>query len=47
MMSVIIEKPALAYQLVVMSIHEPEMVLSQARATGMHWSTDAKNAASI
>jgi hypothetical protein len=47
MKSVAIEKPALAYQLVVMSMHDPGIDLSQARVTGVHWKIDAKNAATM
>lgn len=47
MMSVAIEKPAFAYQLVVISMHDPGMVLFQARATGVHWNTEAKKAPTI
>lgn len=47
MMSVAIEKPALAYQLVVISMHDPAIFLFQARATGVHWNTEAKKAATI
>ena len=39
--SVAIEKPALAYQFLVISIHVPVIVLSQARATGVHWNIAA------
>jgi hypothetical protein len=37
MTSVAIEKPALAYQFIVMLIHVPGIDLSHARATGVHW----------
>lgn len=37
MASVAIEKPALAYQFMVMLIHVPGIDLSHARATGVHW----------
>lgn len=47
MISVAIENPALAYQLVVILMHEPGMVLFQALATGMHWNIEAKNAATM
>lgn len=47
MISVAIEKPALAYQLVVMSMHDPGIALFQARATGVHWNTEAKKAPTI
>ena len=35
--SVAIEKPALAYQFIVILIHDPGIDLSHARATGVHW----------
>jgi len=37
MTSVAIEKPAFTYQFMVMFIHVPGIVLSHARATGVHW----------
>jgi len=47
MISVAIENPALAYQLAVISMQEPGIVLFQALATGMHWNIEAKNAATM
>lgn len=43
--SVAIEKPALAYQFFSILMQDPGTDLSHALSTGVHWNTDAKNAA--
>jgi hypothetical protein len=39
--SVAMEKPAFAYQFMVMLMQVPGIVLSHARATGVHWKIEA------